>query len=78
MWKCDFFRGNESIQSHLPWKVGPLHIFFITFMDTAEDYLYIGEVRKKFKVGIFFYSWKCEKVTFIGEMSLFRATHLEK
>ena len=63
--KCDFFRGKEPIQSHLSWKIGPLHIFFITFMDTAEDYLYIGEVRKKFKVGHnFLFMKKFEKVTF--------------
>ena len=44
-----FFRGNEPIQSHLPWKVGPLHIFFIIFMDPAKEYLYTGEVRKNLK-----------------------------
>ena len=26
--KCDFDRGKEPIQSHLSWKICPLHIFF--------------------------------------------------
>ena len=46
VWKCDFDKGKEPIQSHLPWKVGPLDIFFIIFMDPAEEYLYTEEVRK--------------------------------
>ena len=58
------FIGEMSLwgQGHLPWKVGPLHIFFIIFMDPAKEYLYTGEVRKKFKVGIFFYSQKSVKM----------------
>ena len=60
-------------------KVGPLHIFFIILMNPAIKYLCTGEVGKKFKVGIIFYSMKkFENVTFIGERGLFRATYLEK
>ena len=62
VWKCDFYRGNGPIQSHLLWKVGPLHIFFIILLDPADEYLCSGEVRKKSKVGIFFYSWKSVKI----------------
>ena len=65
MKKCEnvnFIRGKEPIQSHLPWKIGPLHIFFIIFMDPGEEYLYTEEVRRKFKVGIIFYSWKSVKM----------------
>ena len=29
---------------------------YIFFLDPANEYLYSGEVRKKSKVGIFFYS----------------------
>ena len=48
-------------------------------MDPAIEYLYTGEVRRKFKVGIFFlFMKKFENVTFIVEMSIFRATYLEK
>ena len=51
------FLGEMSLfRSHLLGKVGPLYIFFIIFMDPAKEYLYTGEVRKKFNVGIFFYS----------------------
>ena len=31
-------------------------------MDPAKEYLYTGEVRKKFEVGIFFYLWKSVKI----------------
>ena len=48
-------------------------------MDPAKEYLYTGGVRKKFKVGIIFlFMKKFENVTFLGEMSLFRVTYLEK
>ena len=57
-----FFRGDEPIQSHLIGKVGPLHIFFIILMNPAKEYLYTREIRKKFKVGIFFYSQKSVKM----------------
>ena len=43
-------------------KVGPLHICFIILMNPAKENLYTGKVRKKFKVGIFFYSWKSVKM----------------
>ena len=56
MRKCDFDRGKEPIQSHFSRKIGPLHIFLIISMNPAKEYLYTGEVRKKSKVGIFFYS----------------------
>ena len=62
MGKCDFDGGKEPIQSQLSWKIGPLHIFFIILMGSASEYLYTGEVRKKSKVGIFFYSWKSLKM----------------
>ena len=59
-----FWGGNEPIQSHLLGKVGLLHIIFIILMNPAKEYLYTREIRKKFKVGIFFYSQKkCENVT---------------
>ena len=62
MWKCDFDRGKEPIQSHLSWKIGPIHIFFIILMNPAKEYLYTREFREKFKVGIFFYQWKSLKM----------------
>ena len=37
-------------RSHLSWKIGLLHIFFIIFVNPAKEYLYTGEVRKKSKV----------------------------
>ena len=37
--KCDFDRGKEPIQSHLSWKIGPLHIFFIILTNPANEYL---------------------------------------
>ena len=55
VWKCDFDRWKEPIRSHLSWKIGPLHIFFIILMNPAKEYLYTREARKKSKVGIFFY-----------------------
>ena len=55
MKKCDFDRGKEPIQSHLSYKIGPLHIFFIILMNPAKEYFYTREIREKFKVGIFFY-----------------------
>ena len=67
VWKYDFFRGKRPIQSHLSWKVGPLHIFFIMFLDPADEYIYSGEVIKKSKVEIFFYSWKSVKIWRWGE-----------
>ena len=45
----DFYRGKGPIQSHLPWKVGALHIFFIILLDPADEYLCSGEVRKNLK-----------------------------
>ena len=48
-------------------------------MNPAKEYLYTREIREKFEVGIFFYSWKkCENVTLIGEKSLFRPAYPEK
>ena len=41
VWKCDFFRGNEPIQSHLLGKVGPLHIIFIILMNPAKEWISI-------------------------------------
>ena len=35
VWKCDFDRGKKPIQTRLSWKIGPLHIFFIIFLDPA-------------------------------------------
>ena len=29
VWKCDFDRGKEPIQTHLSWKIGPLDIFLL-------------------------------------------------
>ena len=47
-------------------------------MNPAIKYLCTGGDIKKFKVGIIFLSMKkVENVTFIGEMSLFRAIYLE-
>ena len=67
VWKCDLDRGKEPIQSHLSWKIGLLHIFFIILMNPANKYLYTGEVRKKSKVGIFFlFTKECENLT-LGE-----------
>ena len=64
VWKCDFDRGKEPIQSHLYWKIGPLHTScFIICVDSADEYPYSGEVRRKSKVGIFFIHekfWKCD------------------
>ena len=68
VWKYDFDRGKEPIQSHLSWKIGPLHIFFIICVDSAKEYLYSGEVRKKSKVEIFFYSWKRVKIWLWGNI----------
>ena len=48
-------------------------------MNPAKDYLYTREIRKKFKVGIFFlFMKKWENVTLIGEKSLFRPTYPKK
>ena len=48
-------------------------------MNPAKENLYTGEVRKKIlSRNIFLFMKKFENVTFIGEMSLFRATYLEK
>ena len=60
--KIDLNRGKEPIKSHISWKIGPLHIFFINSMDPANKYLQSGEVREKFKVELFFYSWKSVKI----------------
>ena len=67
------------IQSHLSWKISPLHLFFIICIDPANEYLYSGEVRKKSEEldEIFFlFMKKCENVFLIGEMSIFRAIFL--
>ena len=37
--------GKEPIQSHLSWKIGPLHIFFIIFMDPANEYLWATQEK---------------------------------
>ena len=38
-------------------------------MNPANEYLYTGKVRKKSKVGIFFYSWKSVKYDFDSSSS---------
>ena len=60
--KCDCDKGKEAIQSHLSWKIGPLHIFFIILMNPAKENPYTEEAIKKYKVWIFLYSRKSGKM----------------
>ena len=41
------YRGNEPIQSHLPWKVGPLHVFFLLFCRIHLMNIYAQEKLEK-------------------------------
>ena len=56
--------GKGAYSEPLILKIGPLHIFFIILMNPAKEYLYTREIRKKFKVGIFFIHEKVGKCDF--------------
>ena len=64
--ECDFDKGKGPIQSHLSWKIGPLYIFFIIFVDPVYEYLTLEKLEKKSKLEIIFYSWKSVKIWLWG------------